>query len=159
MLAVRNTDNLIIKICLPVDRQIMAIAVKRDQSCREKLSTYLESDEATLQPNTLVEENAKPDGIKKWVETLKQMKDRINGIKVVEKEKNIIHEQLKQKNTNSNNQQNVIIHLPGSSKSIKVVASKYFDKLSPEQIKAIIQRKEIDLTNFRVEKINNKYRI
>jgi len=39
VLAVRNTDNLIVKICLPVDRQIMAIAVKRDQTCREKLST------------------------------------------------------------------------------------------------------------------------
>jgi len=39
VLAVRNTDNVIIKICLPVDRRIMAIAVKRDAPCREKLSS------------------------------------------------------------------------------------------------------------------------
>jgi len=86
----------------------------------------LESEEATLQPNTLVDDNAKPDGIKKWVDTIKQMKDRINGIKVVEKEKTVIHEQVKQLSTHSSerDQHNVVIHLPGSSKSIKVVASK-----------------------------------
>jgi len=37
VLALKGSDNLILKVCLPVDVHIMAIVIKRDMRCRDKL--------------------------------------------------------------------------------------------------------------------------
>lgn len=82
----------------------------------------MESDEATLQPNVLVEENQKPDGVKKWVDLIRQMKDRVNGIKHAVDKTN--EDPKPEKTPEKITLPTVFIHLPGSTKQIKVVASK-----------------------------------
>lgn len=128
VLCVQNNDNLVVKVCLPVDRHIMAIVVKRDMRCRERLVTFLETDEATLQPYTLVDDNMKaPDALKHWVDIVKAMRNRLQGIyKSTEKDLgyNTDSEAAKPKTKPKKNEPTVTILLPGSSKSIRVVAQK-----------------------------------
>eukprot|EP00341_Mesodinium_pulex_P005879 CAMPEP_0116898938 /NCGR_PEP_ID=MMETSP0467-20121206/7588_1 /TAXON_ID=283647 /ORGANISM="Mesodinium pulex, Strain SPMC105" /LENGTH=74 /DNA_ID=CAMNT_0004571421 /DNA_START=539 /DNA_END=763 /DNA_ORIENTATION=- len=58
----------------------MAIVVKRDMRCKDKLIDYLESDEAALQPFTLVEDNMRAGfGLQNWVQKIKDLRAKLIG--------------------------------------------------------------------------------
>lgn len=58
----------------------MAIVIKRDMRCRDKLIDYLESDEAALQPFTLVEDNMRSGvGLQNWVKKLRALREKLIG--------------------------------------------------------------------------------
>lgn len=77
----------------------------------------MESEEATLQPFTLVEDNMKSGfGLHNWVLKIKSMRQKLIG-----NNENMIRG-LEKKVDDKINNQYVVVKLPGSSKSIKIKA-------------------------------------
>lgn len=123
MLALKGSDNLIVKVCLPIDTHLMGIVIKRDMRCRDKLIDYLESDEAALQPFTLVEDNMRSGlGLSNWVHKIRGMRQKLIG-----NNENTIRG-LEQKVESKYNNQFVMVKMPGSSKQIKIKAKDFFNK-------------------------------
>lgn len=95
----------------------MAIVIKRDMRCRDKLIDQLESDEAALQPFTLVEDNMRSGvGLQNWVKKLRAIRENLIG-----NNENTIRG-LEQKVDSKYNNQFVMVKMPGSSKTIKIKA-------------------------------------
>jgi len=116
----------------------------------------LQTDEAILQPYTLVEDNMKTEnGLKKWLDVIKIMRERLAG--TFKGGKNP-YESIIEKNKVNPKPSKVLdaisIRLPGSTKLIKVKAKSFFDKLDKSQLDILLSTKTLDLSNYSVETEN-----
>lgn len=82
---VKDKNNfLVFKICLPIDTNILAIAIPNKSNCKKVLIDYLDSQDEVLQPYTISESLNPTKTIDLYLKKVEKILKQLKGEEVVD---------------------------------------------------------------------------